>query len=318
MLVAGAAVAGAGALGAVVTMWLRRQPVIGVMAARAGAGNAPPWMRKLTRHSLTTVLTEVADVSVFSQEKIDLLCKKEQLCGIAGAERLRMTHMITPSVSVAGERVALEVEVIDVSSGLVHFSERVQGPRNRFIELQNQLHLAVLDRLGVQPRAQDRRRILAERTDDMLDSYRMLMETLGGELPAGDLAPPTPTSRPSSHSWLVREAYAEEGDDAAIRRTLDAYAQALAAHRIDDVTRLQVRTTPAQRAAIEQYFAHTRNLTVVFSNVEVLVSGAEAVASYVREDRFTDTRLGRPMHLKVQLSTHLAKTPDGWRIELPK
>jgi ketosteroid isomerase-like protein len=274
-------------------------------------------MREFTRHSLSTTLKEVGELSIFSQEKIDFLCETRRLCGIAGAEALGMTRMITPSLSIAGDRVAREVEVIDVArDGLLEFNERVQGPSSRFIELQNELLVRLLARLGVAPTDQERARILNERTNDMLESYRMLVETLGGQPPP---APPVPSpSERSGRLSLVREAWADDAasDEAAIRAVLRDYAAALTARNVDDIEKLQVRMTPEQHAAMTAYFANAAGLRVEFSSVEVLLSGKDALASYVREDWFTDARLNRPMHLKVQLSTRLEKTPDGWRLKL--
>jgi hypothetical protein len=317
----GLALAGVAAVAALARRWLRpaplHPPVIGVMSARTAAGAVPDWMRELTRYAFTTTLKEIAGVSVFSQEKIDFLCESRKLCGIAGAEALGMTKMITPSLSAVGDQVALQVEVVDVAgNGLLELTERVQGPRTRFIELQNELILTVLERLGIRPTAAERARIVGERTNDMLESYRMLVETLGGS--ATPPAPEPDARRPSGWSW-VGEAWAEgtSADEAAIRAVLAAYAEALSARDVDAVTRLQVAMTPDQRAALERYFGHARNLHVELSGIEVLVEGSGALASYVREDQFTDTRSGRTVQLKVRLSTRLTRVDGSWRLDLP-
>jgi len=299
-----------------------REAVVGVMGARVVAGDVPPWMREFMRHALNTTLQDVAGVAVFSQEKIDFLCESRGLCGIAGAEALGMTRMITPSLSAAGDRIALQVEVIDVAgNGLLEFTERVQGPGTQFIELQNALHLRLLERLGVGPTREDRARLLSERTNDMLESYRMLVETLGGKTQGGS-PPPAAGSSSLFRRWSwVRDASAAEpteSDETAIRRALESYAAALSARDVEAVARLQVSMSPGQRAAIERYFGHATDLHVTFSSIDVLRNGDEALASYVREDRFNDARSGRTIQLKVQLSTRLRKDADGWKLELPE
>jgi ketosteroid isomerase-like protein len=69
-----------------------------------------------------------------------------------------------------------------------------------------------------------------------------------------------------------------------------------------------------QRASLERYFAIARDLRVRVTDVDVLVEGDEAVATFTREDDFVDAPSGRTMHLAVRVSGLLSKRPDGWRI----
>lgn len=322
-------VIGAGTLAAVlgtgVLVWrrrlapARRHLSLGVMRTRTTAGDVPPWMAELYRHALTTALTDLADTSVFSQEKIDFLCDYHGQCGIAGAEALGMAKMISPSLALVGDKVALEVQIVDVASnGLLEASERVQGPASDLIALQTRVLLRVLDRLGETPTDAERRRLLDGRTADMLDSYRMLVESLGGIPPHEPRQTPPP---PASERdwWPDAVALAADGgdDEAAIRGTLRAYAEALSHRSPAEVAALQVAITPEQREALERYFGHAQNLTVEIRVGEILIAGDRALASYEREDRFTDARTQRPARLRVGLSSKLTKVDGEWRLDIP-
>ena len=289
--------------------------IVGVMAVGVRTGEVPEWMRTFTRYALIAALREVHSLSIFSQEKIDFLCESRGLCGIAGAESLGMTRMITVSLSRSGEVVALDAEVVDIAqNGLLVGSAHVKGPSGDLIQMQNQLVSRLLDSLGVAVVAAERKRILAARTDDMLDSYRMLMETL----PPGTVAATAPQQGghrdpPTDGSWMA-VAYADSGDQEAVRALLRDYEAALAAKDVDALSKLQASIPDEQRAALRRYFDNCTDLVVRLSPPEILVEGEQALATFVREDVFVDAKSGRPVHLKVPISLRLAKDGDRWLI----
>jgi ketosteroid isomerase-like protein len=218
--------------------------------------------------------------------------------------------------------MALDVDGVDVAQdGLLEVTERVQGPRVDLIDLQTAIFFRILGGLGIVPTPDERARILSQRTNDMLDGYRMLMETLGdgGARPAGHDRPSIEKRDSHGLPWPMsaRAAHADDGDDEqAIRLVLARYARALAARDLATLATLQTATTPAQRAALERYFSHAEALDVRFTVVEILIEGDQALATYTREDRFTDTRSARPMELKVRISSRLAKRDGVWRLRL--
>jgi CHAT domain-containing protein len=295
-----------------------REPlVVGVMAIGVRAGKVPDWMRTFTRHALNSALKEVHGLAVFSQEKIDFMCDSRQLCGIAGAEALGMTKMITVSLSTSGDTVALDAEVIDIArNGLLDSSTHLQGASADLIDLQNKLVLRLVRNLGIEVTPDERHHILSARTNDMLDGYRMLMETLNPS-PPSEAPLPQGWDRSPGRSWAA-VAYAAEDDEAAIRKVLRQYEQALSTKDLDALARLEVATEARRRTVLQNYFENAKQLVVRFSQAEVLIDGSQALATYTREDTFVDAHTGHNMHLKVRISSRLSKVGGRWVLQLPQ
>ena len=72
--------------------------------------------------------------------------------------------------------------------------------------------------------------------------------------------------------------------------------------------------TDAQRQALGRYFESADALKVRLSGIDVVVEGDEALATFTREDVFTDARSGREVHLEVRVSSLLAKEDGVWKI----
>src|SRR5439155_1456116 len=144
--------------------------------------NVPPWMRELTRDGLNTILRKFDRLRVYARQKIDFVCEKRGLTEIEAAETLGMSKMLSATIDTDGAVVTLDLEVVDVSSGLLEASERVQGPQEKFMELQTQLAVAALCALGVEPTADQMQEIVASRGNETLDAYRLLRDTLGEAL----------------------------------------------------------------------------------------------------------------------------------------
>jgi len=291
--------------------------VIGVMAVTVRTGAVPDWIREFTRHALNSALMDVRHVSIFSQEKIDFLCESRHLCGIAGAEALGVTKMISVSLSMAGDTVAFDANVIDIArNGILEGSVHVHGPHDDLIELQNQLALELLQRLGIELSSDERVRLLSQRTNEMLDGYRMLMKTLGPS-PAPTPAPPGEgDGNVGDAGGWVTVAYADDSE-VAIRDLMRRYEQALSAKDIDTLGTLEPSMSPDQRAALKLYFDRAKELVVRLSDLEVLVEGVQALATYTREDTFVDARTGQPMHLRVRISNRLTRGGDRWVLRTP-
>jgi len=64
-----------------------------------------------------------------------------------------------------------------------------------------------------------------------------------------------------------------------------------------------------------RYLENANGLAVRISNVDILIEGNEALATFAREDIFTDARTGRQLHLEVRLSGVLGRNGEGWRIQ---
>ena len=295
--------------------------VIGVMEVRSRGGPAPSWMRELTRDGLNTILSRFEALRVYSRQKIDFVREKRNLSEIEAAEALGMSKMLSASVAADGSSVTLDLDVVDIASGMLEGSERVQGPPQRLMELQLDLALRALARLGVKPTPDELKAITASRDNETLDAYRMLTDTLGEPTPPQVKEPETPPAAPSGPApgtgWLDwnATAYAQQEDqEALIRALLARYGAALEAKSIDQLASLQVEMGDSQRASLARYFASAGDLHVRISNIDVLVEGDEAVATFTREDIFDDARSGRRMRLEVRISGILVKEQNTWKI----
>jgi ketosteroid isomerase-like protein len=294
---------------------------VGVMEVRARGTGVPDWMRTLTRDGLNTVLARVARVQVYSRQKIDFLREKRGLTEIEAAEALGMTKLLSASVAVDGPQVSLDLEVVDIKSGVLEDTARVQGPQEKLLDLETELALRALTALGVQPSESELRAIVEERRDATVDAYRLLTETLGG---GGKAArPPTPASTTlppgPGTSWLEigapAFAQAPAPEESAIHELLRRYAAALEAKSADGLAALQVSMDDAQRASLARYFGIAEGLRVTVRDLDVLVEGDDAVVTFTREDNFTDAPSRRAMHLEVRVSGRLVKQAGAWRIK---
>jgi TolB-like protein len=295
--------------------------VVGVMEVRSRGVPAPSWMRELTRDGLNTILSRFEALRVYSRQKIDFVREKRNLSEIEAAEALGMSKMLSASVAADGTSVTLDLEVVDIASGLLEGAERVQGPPQRLMELQLDLALRALARLGVKPTPEELKAIAASRDNETLDAYRMLTDTLGEPTPPKGDEPEPPPAAPSGPApgtgWLDwnATAYAQQEDEETLIRSLLArYGAALEAKSIEQLAALQVEMRDSQRASLARYFASAGDLHVRISNIDVLVEGDEAVATFTREDVFDDARSGRRMRLEVRISGLLVKEQSTWKI----
>src|SRR5439155_10585632 len=125
-------------------------------------------------------------------------------------------------------------------------------------DLQNQVAIKALKALGVNPSEDEVRTILANRTNETLESYKLLNETLG----EGKKVEPrtlAPIERPPGHSSLGWRAvaFAQEpsAEEKAIYGLLDQYRLALERKDIDALGKIQAEMTESQRNALVRYFA---------------------------------------------------------------
>jgi hypothetical protein len=160
---------------------------------------------------------------------------------------------------------------------------------------------------------------VADRGRETLDAYRLFTETLG-DPPSAPAAPaPAPAPRRSEgHSRLTwpGTAWADEPDpeEEAIRELLARYGAALEAKSVEGLAALQLEMSERQRASLLRYFANASGLAVRIRDVDVLVEGDEAVATFTREDVFVDGVSGRRMRVEARVSGLLAKHDGAWRI----
>jgi ketosteroid isomerase-like protein len=258
---------------------------------------------------------------------IDFLQKTKGLSEIEAAAQLHMNRMLSASIALDEKLVSLDLDIIDAATGLLIATEHVQGPPDRLMELQNELVERTLRALGVTPTPEQLKEIVASRGNEMLDVYRLFIETLGeptaGEEPKATPhapEPPAPTPAPGDTSWLFAQTMAwageeEDGDEAAIRQLLNRYGAALQARNVDQIAALQEQMSNAQRQKLQTYFQIAPDLKVQISGIGVLCQGNEAAATFTRQDEFTDAKTGRKVHLEVTTTGMLRKDPSGdWKI----
>src|SRR5438552_14386628 len=144
---------------------------MGVMDIHA-RGQVPEWMRDFTRDGLNTVLSKAPNLKVFSKQKIDFVREKRGLTEIEAAEQLGIAKMISGTLTARDSRFVLEVQVVDIRTGLLEDSERVEGREEELVDLQNRAALSMMKAMKVALNSDDLNRMFARTTD--LDSYKLL------------------------------------------------------------------------------------------------------------------------------------------------
>jgi CHAT domain-containing protein len=307
--------------------------IVGVMEVQARTPNVPSWMRELTRDGLNTILGKFPPIKVYSRQKIDFLREKRHLSEIEAAEDLGMSKMLSAGVAIDENNVTLDLDIVDIRTGLLESTERVVGPPDKLMELENELAVRALRALGVDPTPKQVKAIVDSRGNETLEAYRMFTETFGGE---GESHAPTPRPAPAPSgsgggetpgvpaagpgtSWLQWQAVAwadeHDADDAAIRELLTRYGAALSSRDVEQVASVQSGLSDTDRQKLSTYFQFAPDLKVNISNVDVLHEGNDAVATYTRRDEFTDSRSGRRFSLEASRTAKLQKSADGaWKI----
>jgi adenylate cyclase len=288
--------------------------VLGVMAVRAN-GQVPEWMSDFTRDGLNTVLSKQPRLLVYSRQKIDFLSEKRGLKEIEVAEQLGISKMVSASLSNVDSELALEVQIIDIKTGLIEGSHESRGSEKQLIEMQNEAAVEVMRSLKLPVDEAAVQRLLADRTNDRLNDYKLLTESMGGGVESEP--PGKPRSALPGPWWArlgPRAAEASGDDEAAIRDLLERYRAALESQDIALVESLHAALPTPMRAALQQYFQSTAHLRVRFSKLDVVVEGDEALATFTRSDDFLDAQTGSPVHLEVRVSNVLTRRDGGWKI----
>ena len=94
---------------------------------------------------------------------------------------------------------------------------------------------------------------------------------------------------------------------------LEEYRRATEAHDVAALAAMYVSFRPEQRILLERYFATVRDLKVRLEDVDVAISGDEAIASYTRVDDFVDIPTQRPQHLSLRVTRTLRRVDGRWR-----
>jgi hypothetical protein len=184
--------------------------------------------------------------------------------------------------------------------------------------MQNNAAIDVMRALKLPIDVTELNKVLAKRTNDRLDDYKLLTESMGGASEEEAPPPGPPHSRAPRWEWpsLVgpRSAFAAASDEDAIRALLEQYRAALESESMPQVEAVHVRLPDAMRDALSRYFQNARRLQVHFSKVDIVVEGDEALATFTRSDDFLDAETGLPVHLEVRVSNVVARQGAAWKI----
>jgi hypothetical protein len=319
-LLAASALVGLLAVG--IYLWFLHQPrqiVIGVMDFHR-RGNVPEWVSEYTRRTLNTILSNVADVHVYSSEAIDFLCTKKNLSEIEAAKQLGVTKMVLGHISEADRRLMLAVDLVDIgSNGMLDPTiPPLRGTEDQVAEMVNRAAMTIVKSLKHGVSDKELQELVANHSAEDLDSYRLLADSMGIAVDEKRTPPPAPSPKPalpdtSSLGWPA-SAWAADPSEPQIRQLIERYRAALESKNLDDIGQLYVDMTPGMRDALTRYFSTADELKIKFSEPEILVAGDDAVATFTRNDDFKDSRSGRAMHLEVRISL-VAKQQSGWKIQ---
>jgi TolB-like protein len=294
----------------------RKPLVIGVMDIER-RGNAPSWVCDATRDGLNTVLSKVENVHVYSKDVIDFLHKKRGLSNFEAAQQLGIAKIVSGSISGSDQNLVLDIEV-DNAEGMIDSAEEIRGTGPHLIEMQNDAVKAILKVIKPEMGEDQLRKLVAYRTNDQLESYKLLTESMGDFVDQPEKpSPPPAKTHGQETSWNLgwpAAAFAADPGEQEVRELLERYRAALESKSLDQIAAVYVEMTPGLRDALNRYFAAADDLKVRFSNYEILIEGNEAIATFTRDDDFKDAHSGRDMHLEVRMSSVVAKGDGGWKI----
>jgi ketosteroid isomerase-like protein len=142
------------------------------------------------------------------------------------------------------------------------------------------------------------------------------LETIGF---AGPVEPVSfPFEEPQSNlGWsLVNAAHAAESEPTKqeVLDLIERYRLAIQSKEIEGLAALHINLPQRLRAAFDRYFGNARNLVVTFANIEVEVSGGNALATFTRRDEFEDGRTGQAATMEFRVTSVCERTSDGWKI----
>jgi TolB-like protein/ketosteroid isomerase-like protein len=282
---------------------------LGVMPFKGGAGDA---LRGVLRDGLNTQLSFLGSVKVYSREFLDFLVTREGLSEYEAASRLGIRKVLGGHVTTAGPVVRVEVQIVDIATGTLDSSFVVVGRDDALIELESDVANAVIGRLGIELSSADARHLESFRATDV-DTYRRFLATEGETaraLPAAPGSPEGPTSwLPPRAAWAGEDAGRDE-----VLAFLERLRTAIEERDLDTLATLYVEFPAEQRAALARYFADARDLRVKLADVDVAVSGDEAIVSYTRTDDFVDVPTGRSMHVSGRVTKLLRRAAGRWQL----
>ena len=238
------------------------------------------------------------------------------------ARSLRLKWMISGSLEAFGDLLILRLNVVDTPTGELRETIEKRARRDDFSGFErivNEASVRLLEVLEVEVSMADRRRLLSETSGASGETASDFLETIGF---AGGVEPVSfPSEEPQSNlGWsLVNAAHAAESESTEptkqeVLDLIERYRLAIQSKEIEGLAALHINLPQQLRAAFDRYFENARNLVVTFANIEVEVSGGNALATFTRRDEFEDGRTGQAATMEFRVTSVCERTSDGWKI----
>lgn len=282
------------------------------------------WIGDALRAAINTELSKVRQLDVYSPELFDLTMKKRGFGALEAARHLRVAHLVTGSFAVLGDRIRIDVNIVDVNTGRNSRggAQHVEGRLPEFFDLQKAITLEVLRRLRVQVTAAEGESI-QRRTNTSVDAYRLLLEAEGLTSSEGASRGPGPLSSLrrlfaaapalAAPPTLTTGSASASSPDAEVIAVLEQYRRAHETRDIDALAQLYVSFSERQREALREYLSSAEDLHVELTDVRVETTNGGVTVTYTRRDRFRDRESGRPVELEVRLTKILVRHGGAWR-----
>lgn len=292
-------------------------------------GPTEQWMCDVVQTKLETWLSKFSGLRVVIDQR-----QNEGQSDKDVAEALGIDSAIVGTVATMGERMMLDVKVVDVDAGWeIASSFEVTGTEAEFEVMHNRAAEHIIKALGIDIKSDEIEQLLALKPDApnaKPDDYKLVLDMMGALDDGGDEEPTAPKpsgDRVGPTSWLpdlVPDAQAQDepgaadpsasSDEDAVRALVEAYRAAIEAEDLDALSALHVDLSGRMRDAFVKYFANAEALKVQFESLEITVEEGEAIATFTRKDEFQDAGTGRPVRLEIRVSSILEYQEDGWKI----
>ena len=99
-----------------------------------------------------------------------------------------------------------------------------------------------------------------------------------------------------------------------VKELVRRYEQALESRSIDALKRIWPSLQGAQETAVRQEFMHSRRIDVDIENVDVSVSGATAIVTFIRRYQLTTVDGQRPL-TNSRTTMNARRAGSEWQIE---
>ena len=184
---------------------------------------------------------------------VDFLHKRRGLTNFEAAQQLAITKVVSGSISGSDQNLVLEIE-IDDARGMIDSAEEIRGTGSRLIEMQNDAVKAILKVIKPELGQDQLQKLVANRTNDQLEGYKLLTESMGEFVEQKEKpSPPPAKTHGEETSWNLdwpAAAFAADPSEPEVRDLLERYRAALESKSVDQIATVYVEMTPGLRDAL--------------------------------------------------------------------